>query len=234
MGISYNPHIVSDGLVLCLDAANPRSYPGSGSTWYDLSGQGNNGALTNGPTFDSANGGSIVLDGVNDHVEKSTTTFLTGNLTATIDTWIYYTGTNGTGDYKTILSFGDGPAAGDTFSIGLYDNFRIAASFNAGNNVTTAQNTLSVNKWSNITITKTPGSANTTTKIYLNSILQSSSGSAITPNVLSRVIRIGRWTNDLYPYYPTMKISKASIYNKALSADEVRRNYNATKGRFGL
>ena len=56
------PNIITDGLVLALDAASPRSYPGTGTTWYDVSGYGNNGTLTNGPTFDSGNGGSIVFN----------------------------------------------------------------------------------------------------------------------------------------------------------------------------
>ena len=57
-----------NGLVLALDAANTKSYPGSGTTWTDLSGRGNTGTLTNGPTYSSANGGSIVFDGTNDYV----------------------------------------------------------------------------------------------------------------------------------------------------------------------
>jgi len=71
MGIAYNPRIVTDGLVLALDAGNTKSYPGSGTTWYDLSGNGNNGTLTNGPTYSSVNGGSIVLDGTNDYINFS-------------------------------------------------------------------------------------------------------------------------------------------------------------------
>jgi hypothetical protein len=55
MGFFRGPKIVTDGLILALDAASPRSYPGTGTTWYDLSGQGNNGTLVNGPTFSSAN-----------------------------------------------------------------------------------------------------------------------------------------------------------------------------------
>ena len=61
MGLSHSPNIVTDGLVLCLDAANPRSYPGSGTSWLDLSGQGNNGTL-NGPTFSNDNSGFLVFD----------------------------------------------------------------------------------------------------------------------------------------------------------------------------
>ena len=68
MGLAHSPSLVMNGLVLALDAANPKSYPGSGTTWTDLSGRGNTGTLTNGPTYSSANGGSLVFDGTNDYV----------------------------------------------------------------------------------------------------------------------------------------------------------------------
>ena len=71
MGFGNGPRIVSNGLVLALDAADKNSYPGSGITWRDVSGNNNNGTLTNGPTFDSSNGGSIVFDGTNDFVTGS-------------------------------------------------------------------------------------------------------------------------------------------------------------------
>ena len=67
MAVGYNPKIITDGLVLCLDAGNTKSYPGSGTSWSDLSGQGNTGTLVNGPTYSSADGGSIVFDGSNDY-----------------------------------------------------------------------------------------------------------------------------------------------------------------------
>jgi hypothetical protein len=59
--------IVTNGLVLALDAADKNSYPGSGTTWRDMSGNNSNSTLTNSPTFNSANGGSIVFDGVDDY-----------------------------------------------------------------------------------------------------------------------------------------------------------------------
>ena len=68
MALSHSPRIVTDGLVLCLDASDPQSYSGSGNTWSDRSGNGSNGTLTNGPTFDSDNKGSLVFDGVNDYI----------------------------------------------------------------------------------------------------------------------------------------------------------------------
>jgi hypothetical protein len=89
MGFYRGPHIVTDGLILSLDAANNKSYPRSGTTWNDLSGNGNNGTLVNGPTFSSANGGSIVFDGTNDVV--STTLVQTFVNELTVETW--YRGT---------------------------------------------------------------------------------------------------------------------------------------------
>ena len=78
MALSHSPKIVTDGLVLCLDAGDRKSYSGSGTTWTDRSGEGNNGTLVNGPTFDSGNGGSIYFDGGNDDcdIESSAVSIL--------------------------------------------------------------------------------------------------------------------------------------------------------------
>ena len=62
----YN--IITRGLILHLDASAPSSYPGSGTTWSDISGNNHVGTLTNGPTFSTDGGGSIVFDGTNDYV----------------------------------------------------------------------------------------------------------------------------------------------------------------------
>jgi hypothetical protein len=68
MSLSHSPSIVTNGLVFCLDAANSKSYPGTGTDWTDLSGNQINGILTNGPAYNSSNGGSIVFDGINDYI----------------------------------------------------------------------------------------------------------------------------------------------------------------------
>ena len=68
MGLAHSPSIVTDGLKVCFDAANPKSYPGSGTTWYDLSGNDNHGTLLNSPTFNSDKGGCFVFDGTNDRI----------------------------------------------------------------------------------------------------------------------------------------------------------------------
>jgi hypothetical protein len=98
-------NIVTNGLVLNLDCSQKNSYPGSGVTWYDLGENGNNITLTNGPTFDTANGGSIVFDGSNDYGKNDVPNLPTGNVTTTICAWIYVV--SGYGDWQGIAGWGN-------------------------------------------------------------------------------------------------------------------------------
>ena len=88
MATKYSPKIITNGLVLSLDAANNKSYPRSGTTWSDLSGNSNTGTLTNGPTFSSANGGSIVFDGVDDYISGTNNSSLQLLNDLTIGAWV--------------------------------------------------------------------------------------------------------------------------------------------------
>ena len=238
MAIFYNPRTITDGLVLALDAANPKSYPGSGTAWTDLSGRGNTGTLTNGPTYNGANYGSIAFDGVDDYVENTSPNLgITGNASITLSCWFYFTGTSSAGAYASLLSYGDGPTALDTFALGINDVYRLVFTFNGANSAISNQNVIAANTWNNFVGTKTPGAINTTTKLYLNgSEISIASASTATPNVTSRVIRVGRWTNDGVgnEFYYTGRIPQVSIYNRALSAAEVSQNYNALRSRFSI
>jgi len=106
MGLYHSPSIVMNGLVLCLDAGNTKSYPGSGTTWIDLSGNSNTGTLTNGPTYSSENGGSLVFDGIDDYV----TTSLGTHTPYCIDIWFYnndsITSAIMQGNYQQLLGVG--------------------------------------------------------------------------------------------------------------------------------
>ena len=96
MALAHSPSTVMNGLVLCLDAANSKSYPGSGDTWFDLSGRGNNGTLVNGVGYDSGNGGSFSLDGVDDYSSVPSTNGLdlSGTSTSlTVSCWARTTDT---------------------------------------------------------------------------------------------------------------------------------------------
>lgn len=233
--MSYNtgPKIVTDGLVLCLDAADRNSYPGSGSTWYDQSGNGNNGTLTNGPTFSSNNRGSIVFDGTNDYVQGQNYQITDY---ATINVWVNTTQTADIRpifDINTILN-GGGLAIGwrsgtgvGTASVSWRDD---AWSTGAYPYITSTTNTRDGN-WHMLTAVYDSVGA----KLYIDSILEASStrNSTLT-QVGGQFIRIGLLGNQTTTYYYSGKLALSQLYNRALSADEVRRNYNATKGRFGL
>ena len=91
MGIGYNPSVVSDGLVLCLDAGNIKSYPGSGTTWTDIGGNQNNGTFVNGPSYNSSAGGSIVFDGIDDRINLPFSSVLDISGSITMEGFIYPT-----------------------------------------------------------------------------------------------------------------------------------------------
>jgi hypothetical protein len=218
MAFNYSPKIVTDGLVLYLDAANTRSYPGSGTTWTDLSRSGNNGSLINGPTFNSGNGGSIVFDGSNDYVSVSSSTSL--NEPKTIESWIYVTSQQ----TAMILSRGIGNYELYTFTDGFVYTYWGNA-FNASIN----NPSVTLNVWNQFCFTL----SGTTETVYKNGSLIGSRTLNATPSYSNtgNLDIARRNTNTLYL---NGRIPNIKIYNRALSATEILQNYNATKTRFGL
>jgi hypothetical protein len=230
MGLNHSPRIVTNGLTLYLDAANPKSYPGSGTTWSDLSGNGNNGTLTNGPTFDSGNGGSIAFDGSNDYVSETTglsDSFWQGNWTACF--WVNFdtlNTTTGSSD-KTLLQHGT-----STTRSGLHltqRNSRIHFGLYADD--LQATTVLSTGNWYNVVFT-----LNNSTFVkqnYLNGTLDNShtgGGAYIGSGNNSRIAGVVLSFGLHFDGY----MSNCSFYNRVLTASEIQQNYNATKGRFGL
>jgi hypothetical protein len=220
MGVSYNPKIVSEGLVLCLDAGNTKSYPGSGATWTDLSKNSNTGTLTNGPTYNSSNGGSIVFDGTNDYAPIGTTGFPIGASAGTLCGWAR-TDTI-TGSYRWIISYGSS-STGQARIIGINNSTYVFGGY--GDDITAAG--VPLNTWFNVV-----GVYNgTTASMYLNGILVSGP-TAKTWNATTSSSQIGRQVNG--NEYWDGNISQVMIYNKALSTTEIQQNFNALRGRFGL
>jgi hypothetical protein len=225
MGISYNPRTVTDGLVLALDAANTKSYPGSGTTWTDLSGNNNTGTLVNGPTYSSANGGSIVLDGTNDYISCGLKGVASPSLTT--ETWIQKQGNSG---HFLVIDNTDQPELRLTFtSTGLlilfYDN---GAYFTN----TTYTATFNTELWYHIATTLRNGSQN----YYINgSLVLSTSGvydGNSTTNAGEHTLGTYNRPGAGYNGYAKVKIAAHRVYNRALSAAEIQQNYNALKGRF--
>jgi hypothetical protein len=200
----------------------------------DFSGGGNFATSVNGPTYSSANGGSLVFDGTNDYTENSSPNLgITGDISATLSCWFYDENTS-TSTAQALFVYGNGPTSGDSIAI-ILQNLSFSAAYNGGNNAYIANNVYTLNNWNNAVITKTPGPINTTTKLYLNGVEQTiTSSSTITPNVSSRIIRVGRWSNEGFPIYFKGRVSNCSIYNRALTAAEVQQNYNALAPRFAV
>ena len=228
MAIFYNPAIVRDGLVLCLDAANRKSFPNNGgTTWTDLSGRGINGTLAGGVGYSGLNGGSLSFDGSNDYV------FFPSNIvstltSATISSWFYWTDNVA---WTRIFDFGINtsffmlltPKNGSTNT----PRFSISVVFGVEQQIT-SPSPISTNVWTNITITLN----GTTGIMYLNGTSIQSNSISLTPSSLGNTTSnwIGR---SIYsdPYYGG-NISNFSIYNRALSATEIQQNYLATKSRY--
>ena len=236
MAINRGPNIIRDGLVLCMDAADKNSYPGSGTTWFDLSGNNNNGTLINGPTFSGGNGGSIVLDGVNDYVNLGTPSLLNGvQVPLTICMWAKANSFIG----YNVLWAADKVLTGG----GLYSLLRVdlgvlryyTTNSGGGYQSNGSPNLLpSTNVWNFYAVTVSGTLASPTVTLYLNNSSQSYSYSQLSssPN-LTVNFRIGTSERTNGEHW-NGNISNALWYNKALTAQEILQNYNALKSRFGL
>jgi hypothetical protein len=223
----YGPKIVTSGLVLCLDAANKRSYPGTGTTWTDLSGNGNNGTLTNGPTFNAGNQGGISLDGTDDYISIGSQ-----NIVGTKN-W-------GVGEYTMPFRVKQdseffGALYNPSGTLLTYSTFRGSTQW--GIPVTQAD---FVNKWIFLNYVYNGGDKSTATSFvsYLNGVqlptatvnLGIAGGLAANCNIIG--VDGDNGCNSINSGLLQGKISLYKLYNRALSATEVLQNYNATKSRF--
>jgi len=225
------PNIVTSGLVLNLDAGDSSSYPGSGTTWYDISGNGYNGTLTNGPTYDSANNGSIVFDGVNDFINFSSSLSFTNGYTFSF--WLKLTNEwNSSSTGSPWLLDARGPNT-DTYAYFITGGYFRYRTFNPTHNLDSTQTTWESGKWYFITCTL--DSDKRTKKLYINGNFDASytlGGDADFST--SGAFQIGRYSNGSFFDEFEGNISSFQIYNRALSSTEIAQNYDALKGRYGL
>lgn len=227
-----------NSLILCLDVANNKSYKTT-SGWSDLSGSSNDDAvISNSPTYDKSNGGSLTFNGTNNYVELPNTsqTKLTGLKQVTIDVWVSPSSFSGTGNRYIYAQFYTG---GNT-SCGIYlttgGNFVFGYRDNVQNNsgllkTLTSTSTLSINKIYNLVATFDAGVA---TKLYINGVLdntsvQTNNISSVNPDFI-RVSKLDSLTSDFY----SGKIYSVSVYKTTLSASDVSKNYSSNKRKFGL
>jgi len=217
----FDNNVVRYGLILDLDASNPYSYAGAGTTWYDTSGNSYNSTLTNGPTYSTTNSGIINFDGVDDY---SVATVASITNSSTIGIWIKSSSYNnkipvsiastnyGSGPniffYNNYINWNTGDGAGNPFSNSSYPN----------------------SSWHYIVVTN---DSTSNAKLYIDGVLIGTAGYRSTLSSTSNNFWLGRFSGD-NNYTINASIGASHLYNRILSAAEVLQNYNATKGRFGL
>jgi hypothetical protein len=243
MGFYRGANVVTSGLVLSLDAANPKSYPGSGTTWSDLSGNGNTGTLTNGPTFNSANGGNILFDGTNDYVTCGTNSSTLVSSMTISSTFSFTSYTNAT---HLIVSRLGGASASyrHNYFFGIMESkfyFGFKQSGTSAYPFVWINTSPIINTIYSFTATY---STSTSVAMYLNGQVKSFSGpnTATNPLITNQIVdleptttcSIGSGAPAQDTFYSNARVYTAQIYNRVLSASEVQQNYNALKSRFGL
>ena len=251
--IAYYGGIVTNGLILDLDAAKRDSYPGTGTTWNDISGNQNNGTLVNGPTYNSANGGSLVFDGSNDYVNLGNIfneVFAGTSKKFTISSWVKF---NSLQRITILAKLGDSSFGENQrqfyFGIGSYGSYELVflAFFSlvggGYREYRTVGANIQTNTFYNLVISYDGSFADANRfGLYVNGASYS-----VTPTQ-----SLGSWGDiqsgtarlSIGAYVGTSSsspigllngnIAQVSIYNRALSAAEVSQNYNALRGRYGI
>ena len=244
---TYKEDIIRDNLILNIDPASALSYPGSGTVLADMSGYNYHPTLVNGPTLaGSGLTSSILLDGSNDYIQiasEYTHTFTAGT---TVDVWVKF---NSSASYGRLLDVSDGPST----NTGYLSIFRFAGgsevvlesrSFSppgGANGIRTTTSPISNGTIQNFTFVIGPGTTDTvspeTPRIYLNSNLQSTtlygSQNNFVPYVVNKYAWIGRSAYGADAYLGA-NIYAYKIYNRALSAAEVKQNFQSLRGRYGI
>jgi hypothetical protein len=223
-------NIIDDGLVLYLDAGNIQSYSGSGTTWTDLSGNDNNGTLTNGPTYSSTNGGSIVFDGNNDYVDTIATTN-TFSADFSVNGW--YKASTNTGGYRILFETNGYRQGTGGIAIYQYDDYFKIWKLNSGGSsftemITTSSGTMGLNVWKQFVLVRSNGVLTFYLNTNLSGTYSTDSQNYYSDNLTGKYNIGGGRTQ----YFFNGNISQASIYNRALSAAEVLQNYNTLKDRY--
>jgi len=230
MAGNTGPDIATDGLIFAVDAANHKSYPGSGTTITDIGGSENTGTLTNGPTFASGDGGSIDFDGSNDYIQ------LQSNGTGTFNNQIFSLGMWFKLDvlkaYNVLFSYDytahSSPYYATHLRIEVSGAIRFHWNNGANRSMFTSAGVIVADTWYNIYITFKSGKQ----QIFLNGTLIKSATLPDTITFYNQEVWVGR--SNFSSGYTNGKITLFNYYNRELSAAEVLQNYNATKGRFGL
>jgi hypothetical protein len=221
MAVNYNTSIIKDGLVLYLDAANPKSYPGTGTICNDVTSNGNNATLLNGVGFSNENKGTFVFDGVNDKISTSYGPQLND---FTVIGWFK---SNSGGSYNRVVD--------KDFASGMWIGRRSNISNSWGGGVREGSFpfgryiTLADNQWHMI-VSKRDGTTHT---IYGDGVTNFISGTVSASSLSTTTFAFGTWSSNLNERF-TGNISQMLIYNRALSNQEIQYIFESLRGRYGI
>lgn len=224
MSFFHSPNIVTNGLVMCVDAANPRSYPGTGTSWYDISGGSLTGTLTNGVGYNSNYKGILTFDGTNDYVSFPNSTSLDSQ-TITMESW-----SNINSLFQNGFLFEKGQVNTQYSNFYNSDGTFYFRTMGLSNQDLTfyIPSYIAVNTWNHIVCTYGGG----VKTIYLNGVqIAQTTGITGTISTNATGLFIGAYGPGT-GYFLNGKIAQSRIYNKALTASEILQNYNSTQQRF--
>ena len=222
MSLIHSPQIVTNGLILCVDGANKKSYPGSGAAWSDISGSGNDGTLVNSPTYNSSNYGYLVFNGTNNYVTIPDNANLRFNSTQafTLSVWAK-------------------PAALPNGWWGIVTKSRDSSPWygiwiDPSNRITWGSSTNNIfgpvitTQWQNIVISKDSSAR----YMYLNGVLINTTAGAIDVSGTA-ALNIGNSSSAVGEYF-NGSIQAVKLYNRSLTQAEITQNFNALRGRYGI
>jgi hypothetical protein len=228
MAIGYNPSIVRDGLVLCLDASNSKSYPGSGTTWADISGFARNATLAGSTVFNQNAIDLGTVANITNYVQLPNSV-MTSLGDFTISFWNSAHNIT-SGDLNCLFHATN--SGGNDFSIEWYNN-RIQTLI--GSTYSTFNYTFANNSWYNFVFSRS-GAVMT---LYLNGIAQGTAACPTTVFTITGAIVLGQEQDAVGGGFQAIqsfrgKYAAVAVYTRTLGANEVLQNFNALRGRFGV
>lgn len=229
----YGNQIVTDGLVLHLDAANPQSYDGNSVYWRDLSGNATNGTLINGVGYNGGNKGNLVFDGVNDYVQiNNSLTYISTDKSFSISIWCNLT--SFVNSYPTTILLKTNTSNGYILA---FSNQSVYSGilFGSSSGWVNLRSSIvpSISTWYNIVLTYNGNNPTISTNfnLYTNNVNQNltASGPYNTSAQVNYIGTAGRVQDNWIGSIPVVK-----IYNKKLNQQEITQNFNALRSRYGI
>lgn len=236
MALAHSPRIVTDGLVACFDAANIKSYSGSGTTWHDISGQSNNSTLIGGPTHISDDPKSLWFDGINDSCELPDVDTYSSTAKFSLLLFAKPIANNFGRLFVNSPNFGNITLLYFTSSNVPYVRFQTGSTIHVSQQISTANwSAQSFTTFIGISIDKDAGTGYCYMKFgNNNSLLINEIETTFTPASTTTFSKNVLCSDGDDTEYLQANISTVQLYNRALPELDIKQNFTAYRGRYGL